>query len=153
MHNFARKGASASGEGTSNYRRSQTATKTLASPFPGGKPSPNRQLTCSQSQPGPSSVADVDVPEEGSPENTYDKREEPSPKRAPAFDPNGPLEAVALHSDWQFWNVFSDVRTIGKGHFAKVKHVRHNESREHFAAKILDKSLAENDLEDLVRFC
>ncbi|KAL1504037.1 hypothetical protein AB1Y20_010448 [Prymnesium parvum] len=71
--------------------------------------------------------------------------------RPPAFDLNGPVEAVALHSDWQFWNVFSDVRTIGKGHFAKVKHVKHNESREDFAAKILDKSLADNDLEDLVR--
>jgi len=71
--------------------------------------------------------------------------------RKPAFDRNGPVEAVALQSDWQFWNIFSDVRTIGKGHFAKVKQVMHNESREHFAAKILDKALADNDIEDLVR--
>ena len=67
-----------------------------------------------------------------------------------AFDPNGPVEAVALQSDWQFWNTFSDVRTIGKGHFAKVKQVVHNETNEHFAAKILDKALADNDIEDLV---
>ena len=71
-------------------------------------------------------------------------------KHKPAFDRNGPVEAVALQSDWQFWNIFSDVRTIGKGHFAKVKQVMHNESREHFAAKILDKALADNDIEDLV---
>ena len=71
--------------------------------------------------------------------------------RKPAFDRNGPVEAVALQSDWQFWNIFSDVRTIGKGHFAKVKQVMHNESHEQFAAKILDKSLADNDIEDLVR--
>ena len=77
----------------------------------------------------------------------------PSGDRKSAFDPNGPVEAVALQSDWQFWNVFSDVRTIGKGHFAKVKQVMHNESREHFAAKILDKALADNDIEDLVRCC
>jgi calcium/calmodulin-dependent protein kinase I len=69
----------------------------------------------------------------------------------PAFDINGPVEAVALQSDWQFWNIFSDVRTIGKGHFAKVKQVMHNTSREQFAAKILDKALADNDIEDLVR--
>jgi hypothetical protein len=60
------------------------------------------------------------------------------------------VEAVALHSDWQFWNVFTDARTIGKGHFAKVKEVTHNESEESFAAKILDKTLADNDIEDLV---
>eukprot|EP00322_Chrysochromulina_rotalis_P014958 CAMPEP_0115848056 /NCGR_PEP_ID=MMETSP0287-20121206/10713_1 /TAXON_ID=412157 /ORGANISM="Chrysochromulina rotalis, Strain UIO044" /LENGTH=433 /DNA_ID=CAMNT_0003301933 /DNA_START=97 /DNA_END=1398 /DNA_ORIENTATION=+ len=71
--------------------------------------------------------------------------------RKSAFDRNGPVEAVALQSDWQFWNIFSDVRTIGKGHFAKVKQVMHNETREHFAAKILDKALADNDIEDLVR--
>ena len=71
--------------------------------------------------------------------------------RKHAFDRDGPVEAVALQSDWQFWNVFSDVRTLGKGHFAKVKQVQHNESTEHFAAKILDKSLADNDIEDLVR--
>ena len=57
----------------------------------------------------------------------------------------------ALHSDWQFWNVFTDVKTIGKGHLAKVKQVAHQESQEQFAAKILDKSLADNDIEDLVR--
>ena len=68
-----------------------------------------------------------------------------------AFDRNGPVEAVALQSDWQFWNVYSDVRTIGKGHFAKVKHVLHNETKEQFAAKVLDKQLADNDIEDLVR--
>ena len=72
-------------------------------------------------------------------------------KRKPAFDRDGPVEAVALQSDWQFWNIFSDVRTIGKGHFAKVKQVQHNESHEHFASKILDKAMADNDIEDLVR--
>merc|ERR1711871_1359777 len=54
------------------------------------------------------------------------------PKRKAAFDRDGPVEAVALQSDWQFWNVFSDVRTIGKGHFAKVKQVQHTESLELF---------------------
>ena len=74
-----------------------------------------------------------------------------APTGKKAFDTDGPVEAVALQSDWQFWNVFSDVRTLGKGHFAKVKQVQHNESAEYFAAKILDKSLADNDIEDLVR--
>ena len=73
------------------------------------------------------------------------------PPHKRAFDRDGPVEAVALQSDWQFWNVFSDIRTLGKGHFAKVKQVQHNESTEYFAAKILDKSLADNDIEDLVR--
>ena len=29
--------------------------------------------------------------------------------------------------------------------------MQHNESHEHFAAKILDKAMADNDIEDLVR--
>ena len=41
--------------------------------------------------------------------------------------------------------------TLGKGHFAKVKEVVHIEAQESYAVKILDKSHAENDVEDMVR--
>jgi len=68
-----------------------------------------------------------------------------------AFDPDGPVEATALQSDWQFWSIYTDIRTLGKGHFAKVKEVEHQETGERFAAKILDKTMADNDIEDLVR--
>ncbi|KAL1504036.1 hypothetical protein AB1Y20_010448 [Prymnesium parvum] len=133
--------------GPVNFRRSSQNTKSLAAPFQ-GKPASNSKLTFSSGQeqeeraPPPHGISEQQMDDDDEPEEAA---------RPPAFDLNGPVEAVALHSDWQFWNVFSDVRTIGKGHFAKVKHVKHNESREDFAAKILDKSLADNDLEDLVR--
>ena len=133
-----------------NFKRTGNTAKSLASPFPGGKPPPSgRPLTCSQGQASSSSGA---APDGAGSSLHQDEGERPSsPPRAPAFNANGPVEAVALHSDWQFWNVFSDQRTIGKGHFAKVKHVMHLDSHEDFAAKILDKSLADNDIEDLVR--
>lgn len=129
-----------------NFQRRGTASsKGLASPFQGGKVPTGGQLTGSSGQVAPS----------GEGTSSESLRTSPpvddGPPRKPAFDINGPVEAVALHSDWQFWNVFTDVRTIGKGHFAKVKEVTHNESHESFAAKILDKTLADNDIEDLVR--
>lgn len=73
------------------------------------------------------------------------------PAAVRAFDPDGPVEATALQSDWQFWSIYTDIRTLGKGHFAKVKEVEHQETNERFAAKILDKTMADNDIEDLVR--
>ena len=47
--------------------------------------------------------------------------------------------------------IFQEVGTLGKGHFAKVKEVVHIEAQESYAVKILDKSHAENDVEDMVR--
>lgn len=125
-------------------RRCGGSTKGLSLPFAGGKvPSP-RQLTGSTGQ----TATPKDSPESRTRLEAADRT--PSPSRKPAFDFNGPVEAVALHSDWQFWNVFQDIRTLGKGNFAKVKEVLHLEARESFAVKILDKTLAENDIEDLV---
>jgi len=53
--------------------------------------------------------------------------------------------------DKQLWETFTDIDTLGRGHFAKVKRVEHQQTGEHFAMKILDKTAADNDLDDLVR--
>ena len=96
--------------------------------------------------------------EQGGPSGARKESREKSPERprddarkVRAFDPDGPVEATALQSDWQFWSIYTDIRTLGKGHFAKVKEVEHQETGERFAAKILDKTMADNDIEDLVR--
>jgi len=68
-----------------------------------------------------------------------------------AYDVDGPVEAVGLQADSEFWQIFEDFRTLGRGHFAKVKQVAHLQTREEFAAKILDKTTADNDIEDLGR--
>jgi hypothetical protein len=68
-----------------------------------------------------------------------------------AYSLDGPVEAVGLQADSEFWQVFEDIETLGRGHFAKVKLVSHLHTREDFAAKILDKTTADNDIEDLVR--
>ena len=68
-----------------------------------------------------------------------------------AYSLDGPVEAVGLQADSEFWQVFQDIETLGRGHFAKVKLVSHLHTREDFAAKILDKTTADNDIEDLVR--
>mmetsp|Transcript_17867 Transcript_17867/g.38618 ORF Transcript_17867/g.38618 Transcript_17867/m.38618 type:complete len:380 (-) Transcript_17867:835-1974(-) len=47
-------------------------------------------------------------------------------------------------SDEVFWRTYEKGETIGRGHFAKVKLVRHRQSGEYFAAKILDKRLEEH---------
>jgi len=73
------------------------------------------------------------------------------PKELKAYRVDGPVEAVGLQADAEFWHIFDDTKTLGRGHFAKVKHVVHLQTREDFAAKILDKTLADNDIEDLVR--
>tara|TARA_B110001452_G_C15232078_1_gene426736 strand:- start:1381 stop:2031 length:651 start_codon:yes stop_codon:yes gene_type:complete len=110
------------------------------------------------------------------------------PKELKAYQVDGPVEAVGLQADAEFWHIFDDTKTLGRGHFAKVKHVVHlqvrptskgrraprtplhclvrncapplrpfttslravRQTREDFAAKILDKTLADNDIEDLV---
>jgi len=138
------------------FRRSSKSG--VASPFPPGKPPEERPAAASASEPLPTKADLPEAPPKGKDSTApYDTAGESSdaaaarPKRKPAFDRDGPVEAVALQSDWQFWNIFADVRTIGKGHFAKVKQVEHNESQEHFGAKILDKAMADNDIEDLVR--
>ena len=139
-----------SGDGPSPYRRS---SKQVQNPFPRGEEQqrpasteavpavPKEKPSKSKSPPPGDRAAAADS------SNADGARD----RRKPAFDRDGPVEAVALQSDWQFWNIFSDVRTIGKGHFAKVKEVQHNESHERFASKILDKAMADNDIEDLVR--
>jgi len=58
---------------------------------------------------------------------------------------------MGLQDDPQFWQLFIESRTLGKGHFAKVKEIRHAETQEFFAVKILDKTLADHDISDLVR--
>jgi len=58
----------------------------------------------------------------------------------------GSGDIVKLEHDDQFWaNHYEKGETIGRGHFAKVKLVRHKRSLEFFAAKILDKRLEEHE--------
>ena len=83
---------------------------------------------------------------EKSPERPRDEA-----RKMRAFVPDGPIEAIALQSDWQFWSIYIDLGTLGKGHFSHVKETEHQETGERFAAKILDKTMADNDIEDLVR--
>ena len=61
------------------------------------------------------------------------------------------VEAQAIDHDREFWDVFEDIRTIGRGNFAKVKEVEHRETGEVFAVKALDKDPDCNAMEDLVR--
>ena len=61
------------------------------------------------------------------------------------------MEAQAIDHDREFWDVFEDIRTIGRGNFAKVKEVEHRETGEVFAVKMLDKDPDCNAMEDLVR--
>jgi len=58
-----------------------------------------------------------------------------------------------LHDDKDFWKIYEKGETIGRGHFAKVKLVRHRSSGGFFAAKILDKGLEEHqeDYESMMR--
>ena len=125
------------------YRRSGRTE--MPSPFEGEPPPqpPASPPTRPSEQGGPSGSRDEGRPERG-------ERHDPHSK-VRAFDPDGPVEATALQSDWQFWSIYTDIRTLGKGHFAKVKEVEHQETGERFAAKILDKTMADNDIEDLVR--
>ena len=78
-------------------------------------------------------------------------QERPTGQKLRAYSADGPVEAVGLQADSEFWQVFQDIETLGRGHFAKVKLVSHLHTREDFAAKILDKTTADNDIEDLVR--
>ena len=138
-------------DGKSPFRRSNKSGE-LPSPFPRKS---QDEIPVYQEPPRPAAQPEKERKGSKGLTEDYDQGESSDAagrvKRKPAFDREGPVEAVALQSDWQFWNIFSDVRTIGKGHFAKVKQVQHNESHEHFAAKILDKAMADNDIEDLVR--
>jgi len=56
-----------------------------------------------------------------------------------------------FRTDEEFWAMFRDVKTLGRGHFAKVKQIQHIETEETFAVKILDKTMADNGVEDMVR--
>ncbi len=71
-------------------------------------PPANKSMTVEELQ------AALDVPDSDSPK-------EESSRRTSAYDPNGPVEAVALDDDVQFWATFIDLKTLGKGHFAKVR--------------------------------
>ena len=139
--------------GPGQFRRSSKSAG-VPSPFPQKSVEEQQQAAREREARAESSSA-APPPKPESPRNNSadegDYSASSTATRKPAFDRDGPVEAVALQSDWQFWNIFSDVRTIGKGHFAKVKQVQHNESTEMFAAKILDKAMADNDIEDLVR--
>ena len=51
------------------------------------------------------------------------------PKELKAYQVDGPVEAVGLQADAEFWHVFEDTKTLGRGHFAKVKQVCHLQVR------------------------
>jgi len=69
----------------------------------------------------------------------------------PAFLPDALPQSHELQRDGEFWGIFADEGTIGKGSFAKVKKVRHRLSGERFAVKILDKTSELIDVSDLIR--
>jgi len=54
------------------------------------------------------------------------------------------LKPKALQHDALFWKLYEKGETIGRGHFAKVKLVRHMVNKGFYAAKILDKRLEEH---------
>ena len=64
-----------------------------------------------------------------------------------------PSRPTPLPDDDSFWRIYEKGETIGRGHFAKVKLVRHRESGGFYAAKILDKMLEEHqeDYESMMR--
>ena len=122
----------------------------------------------SPATPGPSSLKQVNVVREAWTEQQgYDPRTKPngpadhwglsedsSPKRevrGQAYAPDADVEAHSIDHDREFWDIFEDIRTIGRGNFAKVKEVEHRETGEVFAVKALDKDPDCNAMEDLVR--
>ena len=110
---------------------------------PTGEPSERRQPAAEHCE-MPPPPAPPKEPAAASPERALEQKMR-------AFSLDGPVEAVGFQADSEFWQVFEDIETIGRGHFAKVKLVSHLHTGEHFAAKILDKNTADNDIEDLVR--
>ena len=111
---------------------------------PTGEPSERRQPAAEQCEMPPPPPAPPKEPAAASSERALEQRMR-------AFSLDGPVEAVGFQADSEFWQVFEDVETLGRGHFAKVKLVSHVHTGEQFAAKILDKNTADNDIEDLVR--
>ena len=111
---------------------------------PTGEPSERRQPAAEQCEMPPPPPAPPKEPAAASSERALEQRMR-------AFSLDGPVEAVGFQADSEFWQVFEDVETLGRGHFAKVKLVSHLHTGEQFAAKILDKNTADNDIEDLVR--
>ena len=80
-----------------------------------------------------------------------DSERDDNEKENHAYHVDGTVHCEALEGDRPFWKIFTDVRSLGKGHFAKVEQVRHRETSEDFAVKILDKTLDDNDVNDLIR--
>ena len=111
---------------------------------PTGEPSERRQPAAEQCKMPPPPPAPQKELAAASSERALEQRMR-------AFSLDGPVEAVGFQADSEFWQVFEDVETLGRGHFAKVKLVSHVHTGEQFAAKILDKNTADNDIEDLVR--
>ena len=68
-----------------------------------------------------------------------------------AYADDAEVESYELEDDPSFWKYFTDVRTVGRGAFAKVKEVKHKRTGECFAVKILEKHPSANCAEDLVR--
>ena len=64
---------------------------------------------------------------------------------------DGEVDAFNMDSDADFWDSYEDIRTLGRGTFAKVKEVEHVDTKERFAAKIMDKDPMNNDMDDMVR--
>ena len=64
-----------------------------------------------------------------------------------------PSRPTLLPDDDSFWRIYEKGETIGRGHFAKVKLVRHRASGGFYAAKILDKMLEEHqeDYDSMMR--
>mgnify|MGYP006179118651 CR=1 FL=1 len=149
MANFDRRSSESSEPNelkSPNYKRrgSGAGTKLLPQPFQRDAPKPATESPPKTSpSPPPQASASADLPRDGPSKAERAAAAAASAAAAgeasgsadkgggnggekgskSAFNRNGPVEAVALQSDWQFWNVFSDMRTIGKGHFAKVKQV------------------------------
>jgi len=147
-------------------RRSQTSATLIASRLP---PLTNKKPEAATTPPiRPGSSEGVHGEAQHSPTSKSPDSGEPAPFAAArrrvqsegdltkgygksAYDPDGPVTTKTLKDDTEFWEPWLDIRTLGRGHFAKVKEVQHFETKEHYAVKILDKTSLEHNIEDMVR--
>ena len=130
---------------TVGFQRS--SSKMVGSPFAGQSPAAGGP----QFSTSPPPTAETPAPPAAFSPPKKSRRRPSCTSESAAFPSEDAVQAVGLHDDQDFWGIFDDVRQLGKGHFAKVKLVEHISTQESFACKVLDKSLADNDIEDMVR--
>ena len=128
---------------TVGFQRS--SSKMVGSPFAGQSPAAGGPKFSTSPPP----TAETPAPPAAFSPPKKSRRRPSCTSESAAFPSEDAVQAVGLHDDADFWGIFDDVKQIGKGHFAKVKLVEHISTQESFACKVLDKSLADNDIEDI----